>query len=149
MSKKLRILLVEDNPDDEERIVVYLRDETHRVIRQDIATAAEIASSYSTYPVSVQPVSVLDALPVAEGDREISMFETQGPRRGYVRDSYKPFEFLFMSWWSLDSRVGNDKRYGKQDTQSPVFYTSLKPWARQESDMRDFDAFLRYWGWHL
>jgi len=30
-----------------------------------------------------------------------------------------------------------------------VFYTSLKPWRRHDSDMWPFADFLRYWGWHL
>ena len=119
------------------------------MIRLDIATTGEIVSAYHTNPVSVQPVSVLDALPLPENGQRVSMFESEGSRRDYVRNSYKPFEFLFMSWWSLDPRVGNDKRYGKPGGRSPAFYTSLKPWARQDSDMREFNAFLRYWGWQL
>lgn len=54
-----------------------------------------------------------------------------------------------MSWWALDWRVGEDKKFGRHTSDGPVFYTSLRPWDRKRSDMRDFAGFLAYWGWRL
>ncbi len=54
-----------------------------------------------------------------------------------------------MGWWAFDWRIGEDKKLGKTRDDGIVFYTSLKPWARKASDMRDFEAFLLYWKWGL
>jgi hypothetical protein len=54
-----------------------------------------------------------------------------------------------MSWWTLDWRIGEDKAYEPDDPGSITFYTSVKFWARNKSDMRNFPQFLRYWGWNL
>ena len=142
-------LLKFDATEKGEKFVIYLRDETHRVIHLDVASHDDVAARYDIQPLTVHPVAALDALELADSGARVSMFEPGGSRQDYVRDSHKPFEFLFMSWWSFDVRVGVDKRYGLPGGQGRVFYTSLKPWARRESDMRDFPAFLRYWGWHL
>ena len=54
-----------------------------------------------------------------------------------------------ISWWALDWRVGEDKAYGDKNETGAVFYTSLKPWNRQASDMWPFGDFLAFWGWGL
>ena len=54
-----------------------------------------------------------------------------------------------MSWWVFDWRVGEDKKFGKDKNDGILFYTSLKPWDREKSDMRDFVTFLKYWKWNL
>lgn len=46
----------------------------------------------------------------------------------------------------MDGLVSMGKRY--PNAVNP-FYTSLKPWARTASDMRDFPGFLAYYGWKL
>lgn len=61
----------------------------------------------------------------------------------------KILERLLMSWWALDLYVGEDKAYSIHDKSGAVFYTSLKFWARQASDMKNFPEFLKYWGWNL
>ncbi len=93
------------------------------------------------------PIAALDALP-ADG-QTTSFFETSGARKGYVKGSSKPLERLLISWWALDWRVGQDKRYGPAEEMNTTFYTSLKPWRREQSDMWPFAEFLRYWGWRL
>ena len=52
-----------------------------------------------------------------------------------------------MSWWAFDWRIGEDKKFGKDENDGILFYTSLKPWSRKKSDMRNFISFLKYWGW--
>ena len=131
------------------KFIVVLKNGTHRVIHIDAAQIDELKSQYGSISMVMKPASELEALMPDNGQHSVSMFETDGPRRGYVRDSHKPFEFLFMSWWAMDWYVGVDKLYGKPGQDGPPFNTSLKPWARSESDMRDFPRFLRYWGWHL
>jgi hypothetical protein len=62
---------------------------------------------------------------------------------------FKPLEKLFMSWWSMDWRVGEDKDLGPKEKTGTTFYTSLKFWAREKSDLWNFARFLKYWGWEL
>jgi len=66
-----------------------------------------------------------------------------------VNGSIKPWESLFLGLPSLDPLVGSDKAYGNGRETGNPFYTSLKPWNREASDMWDFPGFLRFWGWRL
>ena len=95
-----------------------------------------------------QALEALKALPLANG-RTTSFYETAGSRQGYVKGSYKVRERWLMSWWAFDWRVGEDKVFSPDRSDGINFYTSLKPWARDASDMRDFASFLQYWGWKL
>ncbi len=142
-------LLTLNNEKPGEKISIFLRSENHRVINLKINNTDEIASEFRVHKLPLRPMADLERLKLPGNGNWISMYEPDGRQRGYVRGSSKPFEFLLMSWWSLDSRVGMDKRYGQPGDYGPVFYTSLKPWARQQSDMRDFPRFLDYWGWRL
>ncbi|MBI5137957.1 MAG: hypothetical protein HZA24_11575 [Nitrospirae bacterium] len=128
--------------------VLVLRDGTHRVadvIPFDPDTALEII------PTPLAPVADLETLPVAGAEPVATtpFFHPDGPGKGYVKGAHKTLEFLFVSWWALDAHVGHDKRYAPRGETGKVFYTSLKPWARKESDMWEFADFLRYWGWGL
>lgn len=78
-----------------------------------------------------------------------SFFETDGSRKDYVHGAGKIWERLLISWWAFDWRVGEDKRLGQDRDDGPIFYTSLKPWARKASDLRDFAGLVDYWGWGL
>jgi hypothetical protein len=129
------------------RPVIFLRDDTHRVMDLRVEDVRETSWRYDPVAAALAPVGALDALPV--DGRTTSFFETEGGRRGYVKGSHKPLERLLMSWWALDGRVGEDKRYAPREEMSTVFYTSLKPWRRDESDMWRFAEFLGYWGWGL
>jgi len=129
------------------KIYIYLHSGTHRVadIRLDPATDL---SSYSVRKAALKSLAALTKLPAGNG-KTLSFFDTEGPRKDYVKDSEKPWERLFLSWLAFDWRVGEDKRLGQDTNDGNVFYTSLKPWARYESDLRNFPAFLHYWGWRL
>lgn len=126
---------------------IVIRNNTHRV--KDIyLTSEDILADYDTAIAAIQPLSSLQH--ISSGTmRTTSFYEDSGHRNGYVIGSHKPWERLLMSWWALDWNVGQDKRFGRDRKDGPTFYTSLKPWARNESDMRDFLLFLKYWGWEL
>jgi hypothetical protein len=133
--------------DQIENLHVILRNETHRVRDLQLVNAAS-PNRYQMVEATLQPIASLNKLHSA-GLPHASFFEIEGSRKDYVVGSQKIWERLFISWWALDWRVGEDKRLGKNRQDGTVFYTSLKPWARQASDLRDFDSFLKYWGWKL
>lgn len=131
-------------------LLVSLRPGEHRVMDLVLRPRAEMAALPPGQRASAELLEAeeLTRLPLA-GDpagRTVSMFHRGGPLAGHVKGAWKPWETLLMSWFSLDALVGMDKAYPDPDN---PFYTSLKPWARQDSDMRDYPRFLRYWGWRL
>ena len=131
----------------EELFTVLVRTATHRV--KDVwLGSTEDLENYSIVTPEFLPFEALERIPISTS-LSTSFFETDGPRRGYVKGSQKLWERLLISWWALDWRVGEDKKLGRDKDDGITFYTSLKPWARQESDLRDFPGFLRYWGWRF
>ena len=106
-----------------------------------------IKEKYDVIDTPLRPMEDLRSIPVDTSTT--SFFETDGSRTGYVKGSYKPLERILMSWWSFDLRVGEDKEYYPMEKTDPIFYTSLKYWDREDSDMRNFPRFLKYWGWNL
>ena len=130
-----------------EKTVILIRDGSHRI--KDIwLSPPDSLKKYKTVSAQNQPLDSLKKLPMKH-HKTTSFFENSGSRMGYVKGSYKFREWLLMSWWVFDSRIGEDKVFGKDKNDGILFYTSLKPWAREKSDMRDFIAFLRYWNWEL
>ncbi len=129
------------------RPVIFLRDQTHRVMDIQLRETRELAAQFRLVNTPTAPMESLKRLPLGAGTT--SFYETDGPRKGYVKSTYKPFEALLMSWWALDPHVGIDKELGDPRETGTVFYTSLKPWNRVASDMWDFAEFLRFWGWRL
>lgn len=123
-----------------------LESGTHRI--SDISHVAKFAQSQILAPtMAVEPMEKLYQLPYKDGT--ISFFESSGRRAGYVKNNSKILERFLISWWAFDWHVGEDKAYGKNDSSSTPFYTSLKFWQRTNSDMKDFPQFLNYWGWTL
>ena len=131
----------------QQKFVLRIRSETHRVMHIDVLPEDDIISDSNVVTARLKPMSALTKLPFAGS--EISFFETEGSRKGYVRNSHKLLERLFMSWWSLDWRIGEDKQLGPSEQTGTTFYTSLKIWAREKSDLWNFENFLTYWGWKL
>jgi len=130
------------------KTMVLFRDATHRIMDIWLEKEDFTAKRISRVHTKLIPMEELDRLPLPEG-KETSFFEYDGPRKGYVKMSHKFWERLLMSWWAFDWRIGEDKMLGKDKSEGTLFYTSLKPWARDESDLRDFPTFLKYWGWDL
>ncbi len=133
---------------NEIRPVIIIRSGTHRMKNVQLGETDELLKTYDIFDAQLKTMEELEAVPVSEGQRT-SFFETSGSRKGYVKGSHKPLERLLMSWWAFDWRIGEDKKLSIDKSDGPLFYTSLKPWARKESDLRDFAAFLQYWGWGL
>lgn len=130
---------------DQDTAVILIRDENHRV-KDIFPSSSKRLEHYPHITAEIKPFADLEQLPL-DNHTSTSFYETSGSRRGYVKGSYKPRERLLMSWWAFDWRVGEDKKLGTDKSDGIVFYTSLKPWRRETSDMRDFVRFLRYWGW--
>lgn len=135
--------------DDQQRFTIFLKEETHRVMDIEVQTLEQIKRHNPVTPLSIAPVADLMTLPLGDDGSTTPFFETSGSRQGYVKGSYKPFERLLISWWSFDWRVGEDKAFGDKSETGTVFYTSLKPWNRQSSDMWPFAEFLEFWEWGL
>ena len=135
------------------KAVITLRSSTHRVGDLRVERAEGFGTegpgeNYTLIISTLMPIEALEAVPLAGGGTT-SFYEKTGPRAGYVKGSRKPWERLLMSWWALDWRIGEDKLLGEDSSEGTVFYTSLKFWDRESSDMRDFPKFLAYWGWGL
>lgn len=133
--------------DPGKRILIDIKDGSHRIHGISVINDANLPSDRSIHALRLAPISALRSLPL--GEKTTSMFEQSGPRKGYVKGSYKPFEGLLMGWWALDALVGVDKDYGDPAKTGTIFYTSLKPWNRQASNMWPFTDFLEFWGWSL
>ncbi|MBU0484711.1 MAG: hypothetical protein KKB30_09380 [Proteobacteria bacterium] len=132
---------------DQDRLVFRIRSETHRIMGLDLISEEDFVSPPELVPASLRPMADLHKLPF--GDSQVSFFEVEGCRKGYVRNSHKPFERMLMSWWAMDWRIGEDKDLGPSAETGTIFYTSLKFWARKKSDLWNFKDFLKYWGWKL
>lgn len=130
------------------RLAVWLRDATHRVMHMELIDENSLARAHRPIAMPLREVAELGSLALADGSTT-SFFYESGGKRGYVKNTIKPFERLFMSWWALDYNIGVDKKLAPPEEMNTVFYTSLKPWARQASDLWNFAAFLRYWGFAL
>lgn len=141
------ILIMPPSLDAPVPLMIGIRDDTHRVKNMWVSSPEE-RRGYRHIPMDVRPLAALETLPV-EGGESTSFYETSGSRRGYVKGSQKSRERMWMSWWTLDWRIGEDKALGTSLDEGPSFYTSLKPWAKEASDMRDFTRFLDHWGWRL
>lgn len=141
------LLDFKDVPLDQAITLIFIKNDSHRV--EEIAvSSASVLMNYKTEKAHIQPLDSLQRLSL-EGMGSTSFYENSGYRKGYVKGSSKPWERLLMSWWTLNWTVGQDKKLGRDKEDNPIFHTSLKPWARDESDLRDFPTFLKYWGWKL
>ena len=141
------ILEYDNSFSDQEKAVILIRSGSHRV--KDIwLLDPDSLKKYNTVRAQSQPLDALKKLPLKH-HKTTSFFENSGSRVGYVKGSYKFREWLLMSWWVFDSKIGEDKVFGKDKNDGILFYTSLKPWAKEKSDMRDFITFLKYWNWEL
>lgn len=131
------------------KLLIYLRPGVHRVM--DIAVVEEGAIrkslDFTIVPASLKPMQELERIPLDSGTT--SFYYGKGVLKGHVKGSVKPWESIFLSLPSLDFFVGTDKIYGDRKKTGNPFYTSLKPWNREASDMWYFATFLKFWGWRL
>ena len=129
------------------KIVILLESGTHRVKWVKTERLEDIKEKYQILPAHIVPMEKLKSL--GQNEKTTSFFETSGPRKGHVKGSHKFFEKILMSWWAMDIYVGEDKDFGNSEETGTIFYTSLKFWDRQKSDMWNFNNFLSYWGWNF
>jgi hypothetical protein len=129
-------------------LLVHLRPGVHRVMDLEIVPARRLAAApYAVVSMDMAPMDELLRLPT-DGET-ISFYHEDGILKGHVKGAVKPLETLFLSVISLDLFVGTDKIYADPEVWGNRFYTSLKPWRREDSDMWDFARFLQFWGWRL
>jgi hypothetical protein len=130
-----------------QRLIIKLRSETHRVMDIRYANTAGY-ENIDNLAMHMEPMAALNQLP-APNNQSVSFFATEGIRKGIVKGSRKPLEMLFMGWLAMDPFIGEDKALGPPDETGTKFYTSLKFWARNSSNIWFFPRFLQYWGWDL
>ncbi|MCF8129129.1 MAG: hypothetical protein K9N10_11490 [Deltaproteobacteria bacterium] len=135
---------------DQPKLLVHLRSDVHRVMDLEVVDAAKPGRSgvQETIETSLLPMGDLEKIPAGMG-RTTSLYYNTWPYRGLVKGSFKCWETLSMSLMSLDFFVGTDKIYGDSSKTGTRFYTSLKPWNREASDMWHFERFLMFNGWNL
>lgn len=129
-------------------LVVGVREDTHRIRSLAVRERADFIRSQPDFLRT--PVFDMERLENLKTPFETtSFYYEKGRKKGFVKDSEKIWETLFMGLISCDFYVGTDKIYGEKTKTVTPFYTSLKFWARSDSDMWDFARFLKYWGWKL
>lgn len=132
----------------EPSLVFEIRPETHRFMNIELINKYESNQRYgNVQPMLYAELDSLEKIPLRA--EETSFFVQNGILEGHVKDSIKPWESTLLSLISLDLFVGSDKKYDYHFKTKNNFYTSLKPWNRVSSDMRNFKRFLRFWGWRL
>ena len=141
-----RIRLTDASGTDQ-RIVITIRDETHRVRDIDVRPVGALSDTMEVVWLPLRPMQDLESLPL--NGEATSFFHTSGSRKGYVKGAEKPLEMLFVSWLAFDFRVGRDKALGPPEETGVKIYTSLKFWRRDDSNLWNFARMLRYRGWRL
>jgi hypothetical protein len=131
------------------QLLVHVRPGVHRVMDLEVVDGQlwGKAPDQNLIKADLLPVGMLETIPVDGGFT--SFYHQDGALKGHVKGSVKPWETIFLSLISLDFFVGTDKSYVNSYYYENPFYTSLKPWNRKDSNMYDFERFLRFWGWKL
>ncbi len=134
---------------EDPKFLIHVRPDVHRVRHLEVASFQEWRgnTSYETVRTPLEPMDALEELPL--NGETTSFYYPHWPLKGHVKGSIKPWESLSLSLISLDLFVGMDKVYGESGDTGNPFYTSLKPWNRDESDMWEFSRFLEFNGWRL
>lgn len=147
-SKCISMVYYPDPIDESYHPVFFLQSKTHRVTDLFVEKKSKIQAQYNVASMPLTPMQTLDHLPI-EGEKETLSFYYTELSKGFVRDSLKPFELLFMSWWAFDPNVGVDKKYAPANQLTRRFYTSLNPAYWKESDLWNFPVAARFYGWEL
>jgi hypothetical protein len=142
--------ILDFNPETEEksRLAVVMRPALHRVM--DLFATGEKSFekvAARTIPMPVHLMESLWELPI--NGSTTTFYETQGKRKGFVKESVKPWESLLMSIIAWDFFVGSDKAYEDPAITGNHFYTSLKFWLREESNLWYFERAVKLKGWGL
>ena len=137
------------NEKTEPGLLVHVRPGVHRVMDLEIIDAPVLfhAGNLDRTVMELQPMDGLDRIPI--NGKTTSFYHKEGLLKGHVKGSIKYWETLLMGLISLDLFVGTDKAYDDTDLTENPFYTSLKIWNRNASDIWHFERFLEFWGWRL
>lgn len=130
-------------------VLIHLRPAVHRVMDLELIENYNIESGNSFNKIIAQLEPMDDLMKIPVNGNFTNFYHSKGPMKGLVKGSVKIWESIFLSLISLDVFVGTDKIYGDPDVTGNKFYTSLKPWNRDASEMWDFKRFLEFWGWKL
>jgi hypothetical protein len=129
--------------------VAHLRPSVHRVMHVEVVDRSRVPSTgIQAIEMPMEDITSLERLERPDSGFT-SLYYTTGGMKGHVKGSWKPLETLFLGIISLDFAVGTDKAYADTEITENPFYTSIKPWNRQKSDMWYFARFLEFWGWNL
>jgi len=131
------------------KVLVYLRPDVHRVMNLEIIEdpVLDNGNGFKITDAPLVPMVDLETIPI--NGKTTSFYHNKGLMKGHVRGSVKYWESIFMSLVSLDLFVGTDKAYADTEVTDNPFYTSLKPWNRDSSNIWNFARFLEFWGWKL
>ena len=134
---------------DDPKLLIRLRPEVHRVMDLEIIAEQEYKKlrNITVINMLLESTEKLEEIPLGNGTT--SFYHQKGLLKGHVKGSVKPFETILLSLVSLDFFIGTDKVYGDREKTGNPFYTSIKPWNREASDMWNFPEFLEFWGWRL
>ncbi len=134
-----------DNPG----ILVHLRPGVHRVMDLEIIDGHDL-NNRKDFQKIISPLAQMNELEKIPIDgKTTSFYYKEGLLKGHVKGSIKFWDSIFLGPISLDLFVGSDKVYADTRVTGNPFYTSLKPWNRNSSDMWYFRRFLEFWGWRL
>jgi hypothetical protein len=131
------------------KLMIHLRSEVHRVMHLEPVEQEKLRNPelFTMLKAPLIPMASLQEIPL--NGKKTSFYHDRGPLKGHVKGSVKAWETLLLSLVSQDLFVGADKAYGDSEITENPFYTSLKPWNRNSSDMWNFAGFLEFWGWRL
>lgn len=127
------------------KIVITIRDGTHRIADVRIAQVDQLHDIETTQHTRVASVETLKRIPLS--DSTVSFYHTEGRKRGLVKGAYKPWETLLLGLWAWDSHVGQDREYASKEESGHRFYTTLSASKKKRSDMWDYEGYLKHNGW--
>ena len=132
--------------DPQDVLQVVVRPVVHRIMDIKVVPKASLATP--VVHATTADLASLKQLPLEDGTAT-SLYYQNWPLTGHVKGAIKPWETLLLGLVSFDFFVGMDKEYGDTGESGNAFYTSLKFWNRQVSDMNDFASYLQFNGWRL
>lgn len=129
--------------------IFHLRPGVHRVSNIEVIDKNNMLPGKSLRLIDMSHSDMDDLEKIPINGKHTSFYHQSGILKGHVKGSVKPFELMFLSLISLDLFVGADKAYTAPEVYDNPFYTSLKIWNRNRSNMWNFPGFLEFWGWRL
>lgn len=127
------------------RIVIVIRDGTHRTKDIRISRIEDLQAGTQVVPTQVVDIVALKSLTL--GEETTSFYHTKGRKKGLVKGAHKPWETLLFGLWAWDANVGQDREYASKEVGGRRFYTTLSASKKKRSDMWDYEGYLKHNGW--